>query len=366
MVTAPKVARDAITGDNIVDGSVPGSKIESGSITADQIQAGTITADEIRAGTITAENIASNTITAEQINARAIGSEEIAIGAIFAENIAAGAITADKIAANTIDANNIKANVQLESPVLNGGSGSFTGIVRATRIVTNDVIGVGPEDLENPVTPLPGDPPLAYSGFLRMRPAVNPATPTVNSQIELLNDGQVIVSALSFAAVTINGIKIAAVTHRHEDFTAHGQHHARTSPSDIRLKKDVEPLAHGLDFINALRPVQYRYINGDGSTILDEETMSPVLDEHGHEKTKFREGKRTHFGLIAQEVKEVVDEAGVDFGGYVIPHYDDDPDGYRELDYTELVAPLILAVQELSREVAAQREQIKILEERVQ
>jgi hypothetical protein len=59
-------------------------------------------------------------------------------------------------------------------------------------------------------------------------------------------------------------------------------------------------------------------------------------------------GKRTHYGLIAQEVKHVIDAAGVDFAGYV-----EGDDGLLGLRYEQFIAPLIRAVQELSAKVDA-------------
>ena len=51
-------------------------------------------------------------------------------------------------------------------------------------------------------------------------------------------------------------------------------------------------------------------------------------------------GNRTHFGLIAQEVKEVLGDQ--DFGGYV---HDAETDTYA-LRYDQFISPLIKAVQE--------------------
>lgn len=56
--------------------------------------------------------------------------------------------------------------------------------------------------------------------------------------------------------------------------------------SDERLKEKIEPVRYGLDEILALRPVTFQY-NGKG----------------GYEKDG-----RTHYGLIAQEVKKILPE----------------------------------------------------------
>jgi hypothetical protein len=131
------------------------------------------------------------------------------------------------------------------------------------------------------------------------------------------------------------------------------------------------------------RPV-YEKINGklveklltttENIPVYDEE---PVFDENGEplygdngkqitkrvhrtqavQKTQKRiertpaQGNRTHYGLIAQEVKAAVESAGVaDFGGWVLTDLSDD-ESPQALRYDQFIAPLIKAVQELSARV---------------
>jgi hypothetical protein len=61
---------------------------------------------------------------------------------------------------------------------------------------------------------------------------------------------------------------------------------------------------------------------------------------------------RFHQGLIAQEVKEVCDRLGVDFGG-LQNHAVNGGDDVMTLGYAELIAPLIKAVQQLSARIDA-------------
>merc|ERR1711988_110423 len=87
--------------------------------------------------------------------------------------------------------------------------------------------------------------------------------------------------------------------------------------SDKRLKEDIEETKLGLDFINKLKPVSYKYIK----------------------KTEDEEQK-TREGLIAQEVENVVNEYGLTKDNHSLVHYDESNDKYR-LAYTELIGPLI-------------------------
>jgi hypothetical protein len=98
--------------------------------------------------------------------------------------------------------------------------------------------------------------------------------------------------------------------------------------SDRRDKTDIRPTSLGLDFVNSLRPVEFRWNRRDEST----------------------EGTRFHQGFIAQEVKEAADDAGVDFGGYVDQSVAGGPDQLM-LRKDELISVLTKAVQELSAKV---------------
>jgi hypothetical protein len=58
---------------------------------------------------------------------------------------------------------------------------------------------------------------------------------------------------------------------------------------------------------------------------------------------------RSHQGLVAQQVKAAADALGVDFGGYKQRSMKE-PSAPEEhaLDYAEIIAPLVRAVQELA------------------
>jgi hypothetical protein len=109
--------------------------------------------------------------------------------------------------------------------------------------------------------------------------------------------------------------------------------------SDQRLKTEIAGSDLGLNFINSLNPVSYKFIEG-GKKIVDEEIISVP-------------GTRIHYGLIAQEVKAVLDESGVeDFAGWVKIDMAEE-DSMQGLRYDQFIAPLIKAVQELTARVKA-------------
>lgn len=96
--------------------------------------------------------------------------------------------------------------------------------------------------------------------------------------------------------------------------------------SDKRQKKSIKALGHkALELISKLRPVSFLMRKGTSG--------------------------RRHYGLIAQEVEEAMEACGMtseDFAGLV-----KDEKGRYGLRYEEFIAPLILAVQDLTKRVEA-------------
>ena len=98
--------------------------------------------------------------------------------------------------------------------------------------------------------------------------------------------------------------------------------------SDARLKKEIKDTDLGLDFINKLRPVSYYWNSG------------PDKDQH--------------YGLIAQETEDVLAKANKRSADKTVPIVDHDAKNDRYgIKYTELISPLIKAIQELYTEVKA-------------
>ena len=120
--------------------------------------------------------------------------------------------------------------------------------------------------------------------------------------------------------------------------------------SDIRKKTDIESCGLGLSFIDALRPTTFRFRPAEEHP---EEWghFEDELDDDGElvERTYAKmDTVKKHHGMIAQEVKEAVTEAGAEdfFAGWSV-----DETGCQSLSYSSFVVPLIKAVQELSAKV---------------
>jgi hypothetical protein len=108
--------------------------------------------------------------------------------------------------------------------------------------------------------------------------------------------------------------------------------------SDERTKTQIANAHLGFEFIKSLRPVSYRWIEGG-------KRETGERNEDGTAIYESVPGERTHYGFIAQEVKEAVDAAGVDFGGWLLSDKDD-PDSQQALRYDQFIAPLTKALQE--------------------
>jgi hypothetical protein len=118
--------------------------------------------------------------------------------------------------------------------------------------------------------------------------------------------------------------------------------------SDGREKNTITDSNLGLDFINALRPVSYKWNVGENLVTYDSE---------GKEVVTPRPGVRLHYGFIAQEVKAAIPE-GVDFGGFV----QEPDDGMMSLRYHEFIGPLVKAIQEQQALITTLTDRITALE----
>ncbi|OAI41578.1 hypothetical protein AYO38_00665 [bacterium SCGC AG-212-C10] len=91
------------------------------------------------------------------------------------------------------------------------------------------------------------------------------------------------------------------------------------TPSDVRLKHNVEDIPYGLDSILALRPVTFA-LNSDPANL-------------------------EHIGVVAQEVEQVLPS--------IVYRPDGDPDATLSVNYTELIPVLIKAVQQQQEQIRA-------------
>lgn len=172
--------------------------------------------------------------------------------------------------------------------------------------------------------------------------------------------------------------------------------------SDRRDKRAIRPTVLGLDFIKRLTPVDYKwdlrddyraevpeaitdqllFLQREIDRIKNDESVdqsglpamraerdalraqvaviaeSNLLDNVTTDGTKQR--SRFHHGFIAQDIREIIQETGVDFGGYQ-NHKQNGGQDVLSLGYAELIAPLVKAVQEQQVMIEALQAQVAAL-----
>ena len=98
------------------------------------------------------------------------------------------------------------------------------------------------------------------------------------------------------------------------------------------MKTDLRDVPLGLDFVLALRPVEYRLRDGNG---------------------------RLDMGFVAQDVEGLLGD------GYNVLDIGPDPDRTLSLRHSHLIAPIVKAVQEQQTQIEAQKAEINTLKTRL-
>jgi len=127
-----------------------------------------------------------------------------------------------------------------------------------------------------------------------------------------------------------------------------------TTYSDRRIKKNIVDNELGLAFINKLHTVTYNLKNpADYPEAILEERFKTGDESRPTDNTK------TQDGLIAQEVKAVLDELGVEWSGWS----KNDSDGKQGIQYGALTVPLIKAIQEQQAQITELQNKINAIME---
>lgn len=156
--------------------------------------------------------------------------------------------------------------------------------------------------------------------------------------------------------------------------------------SDGRDKAEVRNTILGLDFIKAIRPVDYKWDYREDyiPEFTKKEPLAP-LNATEEEKSKYNQEKeqyekdlkeyldkrnlskivkdgskirtRYHHGVIAQEIKTILDEKRIDFGGYQ-DHKIKGGEDVLTIGYTEFIGPMIKAIQEQQAMIDDLKQQI--------
>ena len=114
--------------------------------------------------------------------------------------------------------------------------------------------------------------------------------------------------------------------------------------SDRRVKKSINTLAYGLNFIMKLRPVSYYKLHPRN---YPQELKDKFYPDGKIRQVGAEDYDKLQVGFIAQEVKAVNDEMHAENNIVSI-----DEDGFHRLDYEKIIVPLVKAVQEQQAQIA--------------
>lgn len=134
--------------------------------------------------------------------------------------------------------------------------------------------------------------------------------------------------------------------------------------SDERDKIDIADSDLGLNFILKLKPRRYKmnpreaYFQTIENTEMTSENI--VTNDYTAPNDGSKARKRPHYGLVAQEVKQAMNELDIDFAGYLDSKVDGGED-VLSLGYTEFIAPMIKAIQQQQEMIEALKKEILFL-----
>ena len=368
-LNASNITSGTISADRISGGSIDAGLITTGTMSADRISGGTISGDLISGGTIEGTTINANNlnITGQfsfgdvsissndivgTINSNALDGSKITDGTV--SNAKVGNLDASKITAGTMSADRISG-------------GSISGDLISGGTINGSLIGGGAISMNYNITSqltVQGQ-TVRATGNLETGDRINHGT------AQYIDMGQTTfyirpngaASGLQLGSDTISYIR-TSFRPNVDNSKGLGSSGARwtdvwavdgtINTSDITQKTDVVPATLGLDFLNTLEPIEFKWADG---------------------------GVRTHLGFSAQDVKQkLIDEKGESQnyavyvqGSYEPPSEEVDEDGnlIEELpeDFEnfglrmqELIPVLTKAIQELSAKVDDLTARIEVLE----
>ena len=115
-----------------------------------------------------------------------------------------------------------------------------------------------------------------------------------------------------------------------------------SAPSDQRMKEEIVTSTAGLNFLNDLRPVTFKWKK--------EKDIPTELNGYVEGSEKRYKTDTTQHGFIAQEVKAVIDAHSEIKEGFEM-WKEDELDGRQRVADSALIPILVKAIQELSAEV---------------
>jgi hypothetical protein len=320
-----------------------------------------------------AQNITGNNNTAvgiSALNANQSGYENVAVGVFSQQNNSVNQVTA--IGAAALQVNQANQNVAVGAFSLNknttGSNNTATGVGSLTNCTTgSDNTSVGANSLFN-CTTQSGNTAVGSGALNNFNSGANNTAVGFQAAAFVTNPTNTTSLGYNAAPTASNQVRLG-------DSNITAVVSQVGSWSDARDKADIRDTILGLDFIKAIRPVDYKWDYREDyiPEFYKTEPIAPLSDASEEEKNKYKQEKeqyhkelkeyldkrnlsnivkdgskvrvRYHHGVIAQEIKTILDQKGIDFGGYQDHKIKGGAD-VLTIGYIEFIGPIIKAIQE--------------------
>ena len=128
-----------------------------------------------------------------------------------------------------------------------------------------------------------------------------------------------------------------------------------TTPSDIRIKKNIQDNNLGLEFISKLRPVRYQKVNPED---YPEKLLENRFKRDKNRATRPEDDLKLYDGLVAQEVEQTLKDLNINWSGHNI----NPSNSKQSIDYATLTIPLINSIKTLKNQIKELTKRVEELE----
>ena len=328
-------------------GSISANQISGGTLNFDSVTAGNLDfselsvtstqiIDEIATGAIQRAKLEDDIIDESKVQANALTDASISslnlsnltvTGNLSANRIVGGTINSSFFTGSAAFDNLTSSNLGISGAIIATQSATFGQHVRSGSYISADSYLQGTE-----VRDEESSSKIDFaSTYIDIRP---------NNQLKYRFSTAQFTSYDDIRPSPSNTYDLGSSSLRWRDIYTFGA----VNTSDINLKKDVEDLELGLDFLNTLNPIQFKW----------------------DEMEEVEAGIRTHAGFSAQDIEQKLIDYGVESKDYALFTNSQITEETEEPMYglrsNELIPVLTKAVQELSTQISDLTDRIEALE----
>jgi hypothetical protein len=309
-VNQSKIASNSVDTAQLINDAVTDAIIAANAVFQGAIQNNAVNSDKIASGAVIEAKLADGSVT----NAK--------IGSLDASKITAGTISAGRISTASLSSVFINTSANITSSLtVQGATVKATGNVQTgDRLehvgATNSYIDIG-----------------SSSTFL-LRPNGG------STGLQLSGTGVSYINS-DFRPNSDNSFGLGSSSRRWQDLWAVD---TTINSSDITLKTDIEDITLGLDFIDTLNPIEYKWEDGGVRTHLGfsaQDIKQKLIDYKGNSQ---------NYAMYTQGSYEVENYTETDRDGNLIEEPEDGWELYG-LRMQELIPALVKSIQELKAKV---------------